>query len=446
MEKLTVMLRKLSDFLDKEIWQDPDKPGRRYLFYYELVRIVLMTVRGLNNRMILLRASALSYSTLLAIVPMLAIAFSMLKGLEFHTRIEQILVNYLTAEQEALTSRIIEYISGTNFKALGAFGTALLIYASVMLLSNVEHTFNELWGVSRHRSISRKISNYVSVLFLGPFLMVLSTAMMASFSSNTIVTALMKFDVFRHFFILFSEIIPHAALWIAFTVIYMLLPNTRVKFIPALVAGIICASVWEGAFRVYTGFNIGLARYNTIYGTFAVLPIFFIWLYISWLIVLIGAQLSYAIQNVRSYRMEVALADVGHAQKEVMALHIMVKIASRFQQGLPPVGTEALSRDLAMPVRLVAEITQKLCEYGLIQPISSDEMVFGPSKNIDLISVLDVCKALRHEADDSWQVPENEENTQLVLLLESREKSETRELGNISIQDLISGSNGLASH
>ena len=111
--------------------------------------------------------------TLLAIVPLLAIAFSMLKGLGFHSRLEHVLVNYLTAEQEELTSRIMEYIANTNFKALGAFGTALLIYASVMMLSNVERTFNELWGVPQQRTISRKISNYISVLFLGPFLMVL---------------------------------------------------------------------------------------------------------------------------------------------------------------------------------------------------------------------------------------------------------------------------------
>lgn len=444
MASLGVYARKLSDFLETEVWQDPGKPGRGYSLLYGLARIVLMTVRGLNNRMILLRASALSYSTLLAIVPILAIAFSMLKGLGFHTRLEHVLVNYLTAEQEALTSRIIEYISGTDFKALGAFGTALLLYASVMMLSNVERTFNELWGVSRQRTISRKISNYVSVLFLGPFLMILSTAMMASFSSNTIVTALWKFDLFRHFFVLFAEIIPHAVLWIAFTVMYMLMPNTRVKFLPALIAGIICASAWEAAFRVYTDFNIGVANYNTIYSTFAVLPIFIIWLYISWLIVLIGAQLSYAIQNVRSYQMEVTLTDVGHAQKEVMALYVMTIIAARFHKGLPPMGTEDMSRALSVPVRLVAEITRKLSDRGLIQAISSDEMVFQPSKNIDLISVLDVCKALRHEGGDKWQMPENELSPKLLSLLESREKSEIRELGNIFIRELVSGSNGLA--
>jgi len=320
MSRIIAYLRKLSDFLRNEVWHDPKDAGRLYFFYYQAVRIVLLTIHGLKNRMILLRASALSYSTLLAIVPLLAIAFSMLKGLGFHSRLEHALVDYLTAEQEVLTRQIIEYIANTNFKALGAFGTALLIYASVMMLSNVERTFNELWGVSKQRTIPRKLSNYTSVLFLGPFLMVLSTAMIASFSSNTVVAALMEYGVFEQFFVLFSKILPHAVLWVAFTVMYMLMPNTRVKIIPAMVAGIICGSIWEGAFRVYTDFNIGLTKYNTIYGTFAVLPIFIIWLYISWLIVLIGAQLSYAIQNVKSYQQEVNFYNVGYDQKEEMAL------------------------------------------------------------------------------------------------------------------------------
>jgi membrane protein len=443
MGSIIAYLRKLSDFLRNEVWHDPTDAGRLYFFYYQTVRVILLTIHGLQNRLILLRASALSYSTLLAIVPLLAIAFSMLKGLGFQSRLEHVLVNYLTAEQEELTSRIMEYIANTNFKALGVFGTALLIYASVMMLSNVERTFNELWGVPQQRTIPRKISNYISVLFLGPFLMVLSTAMIASFSSNTVVAALTEYKAFEHFFVLSSKIIPHAILWVAFTVMYIFMPNTRVKLVPAIVAGIICGSIWEVAFRLYTDFNIGLTKYNTIYGTFAVLPIFIIWLYISWLIVLIGAQLSYAIQNVRSYQQEMNFYDVGYGQKEEMALNIMLKISAIFHNGLAHMGVEALSNALAVPVRLVREITQKLCDCGMLQEISGDEITFQPSKNITLISVLDVCDALRHEGDGDWHVPENEQNDRLQALMKSRTKAEAEQLGNITMLDLVARSDGV---
>jgi membrane protein len=443
MSGIIAYLRKLSDFLRNEVWHDPKDAGRLYFFYYQAVRIILLTIHGLKNRMILLRASALSYATLLAIVPLLAIAFSMLKGLGFHSRLENVLINFLTAEQEELSSRIIEYIANTNFKALGAFGTALLIYASVMMLSNVERTFNELWGVPQQRTISRKISNYISVLFLGPFLMVLSTAMIASFSSNTVVTALLGYNIFEHFFILFSKIIPHATLWVAFTVMYILMPNTRVRFIPALIAGIICGSIWEGAFRIYTDFNIGLTKYNTIYGTFAVLPIFFIWLYISWLIVLIGAQLSYAIQNVRTYQQEVNFYNVGYDQKEEMALNIMLKISALFHNGQAHMGVEDLAGALDVPVRLVREITQKLCDRGLLQEISGDEVTLQPSMNIGLISVFDVCEALRNEENRQWQVDAKEQNDMLQMLMDSRRKKEAETLGGVTMMDLVLRSDGV---
>ena len=444
MGNIIAYLRKLSDFLRNEVWHDPKDAGRLYFFYYQTVRVILLTIHGLKNRLILLRASALSYSTLLAIVPLLAIAFSMLKGLGFHSRLEHVLINYLTAEQEELSSRIIEYIANTNFKALGVFGTALLIYASVMMLSNVERTFNELWGVPQQRTISRKISNYISVLFLGPFLMVLATAMIASLSSNTVVGALTGNEIFAPFFVLFSEIIPHAALWVAFTVMYIFMPNTRVKFVPALVAGIICGSIWEGAFRMYTDFNIGLTRYNTIYGTFAVLPIFIIWLYISWLIVLIGAQLSYAIQNVRSYQQEMNFYDVGYNQKEEMALNMMLKISAIFHNGRPHMGVEELSDTLAVPVRLVREIARKLCERGVLQEISGEEITFQPSRNIKLISVLDVCDALRHEGDGDWHAPETEQNKKLQALMKSKKEAEFRQLGKVTMLDLVLRSDSFA--
>ena len=437
-------LRQLSDFLRREVWHDPADAGRLYFFYYQAVRIFLLTIHGLKNRLILLRASALSYSTLLAIVPLLAIAFSMLKGMGFHSRLEHILISYLTAEQEELTSRIIDYIANTNFKALGGFGTALLIYASVMMLSNVERTFNELWGVARQRTLSRKISNYISVMFLGPFLMVLATALIASFSSITVVAALSQYQIFQNFFVLFAKIIPHAALWVAFTVMYIFLPNTRVRFIPALVAGIICGSIWESAFRIYTDFNIGVARYNTIYGTFAVLPIFIIWLYISWLIVLIGAQLSYAIQNVRAYQQEMNFIDVGHDQKEEMALNIVLVIAKKFHHGLAPMGVEELAEILAMPMRLVREITEKLIDHGLLKEISGDEITFQPSRNIGLISVMDVCTSLRRSRNHhNWQVPAAERNAALQSLLAEEKKVEVQQLGKVTMLDLVLGSDGL---
>ncbi|MDA8404736.1 MAG: YihY family inner membrane protein [Desulfobacteraceae bacterium] len=442
---VTAYLGRLSDFLKNGVWHDPKDAGRFYFFYYQTIRVMLLTVHGLKNRMILLRASALSYSTLLAIVPLLAIIVSMLKGLGFHIRLEQVLINSLADGHEDLISRIIAYISTTDFKAMGAFGTAILIYASVMMISNVELAFNELWGVPRQRTVSRKISNYISFLFLGPFLMVLSTAIIASLSANAIVSALTEYKLFTHFSALFSMMAVHVLLWLVFTVIYSLLPNTRVKFVPALIAGVICGSLWKWAFGIYTDVNISVTHYNTIYGTFAALPVFITWLYISWMIVLMGAQLSCAIQNIRSYQQEMHVSDVGCDLKEEMALHIMAHVCSRFHHGLAQPGIEQISDALAIPVRLVREIAQKLCDRGLLQEIPGDDITFQPVKNIALIRVLEVCQAIRHEGSGGdWQVPEKENNAALQDVITLKNMTEAEQLGKVSLLDLVGRSDYLA--
>ncbi|MDZ7831225.1 MAG: YihY/virulence factor BrkB family protein [Desulfobacterales bacterium] len=442
--KLASRMQQVAGFMRADVWQDPEEAGQLKLLFYQTIRVFLLTINRLRDQMILLRASALSYSTLLAIIPLLAIAFSMMKGLGVHSRIEHLLVNYLTAEQEEVTGKIIEYISKTDFKALGAFGTGLLIIAVLMMLSNVERTFNDLWGVTRDRRIARKISDYISVLILGPLLMVIATAMMTTVSSHTLVQTLSRYEVFEQFFVLFNTILPHAALWIAFTAMYILMPNTRVRFLPALIAGIICGSIWEFAFRIYTDFNIGVARYNTIYGTFAALPIFIIWLYISWVIVLIGAQMSYAIQNVRAHQQRFRTYSVGQEQREEMAVNIMLKIVEQFHHGKPPLTPDTLSKSLSIPVRLVREIIDQLSAKGLVQELYADDPRFQPAKNPGLISALDVCKAMRSGGEAAWHVSEKTANQALEKLIQEKQSTEAQQLGTVSMLDLVNRSNGIA--
>ncbi len=436
--RLAEGMKRCSGFLRNDVWRDPEDAGRFRLFCYQALRVGMLTLSGLRDQVILLRASALSYSTLLAIVPLLAIAFSMLKGLGVHSRIEHLLVNYLTAEQEELSRKIIEYISNTDFKALGAFGTGLLIIAVLTMLSNVERTFNDLWGVTSARRLVRKISDYISVLLLGPLLIVISTAMIGSLSSHSVVKMLSRYELFEHFFLIFKTVLPHAGLWIAFTAIYMLMPNTRVRFMPAFIAGIVCGGLWELAFRLYTGLNIGVARYNTIYGTFAVLPVFIIWLYISWIIVLIGAKMSYAIQNLRSHQQELGSYEVSQEESEEMAVHMMLKIVERFHRGEPPMKAEELSKLLSIPLRLVREIIQRLLHSGLVREIYGEEPCYQPSKNPSLISVLDVCRAIRKSSGkDGGRVSPQSAAPGLENFIESWKAAEEKQLGSTSMMDLL---------
>ena len=433
-------LQTVSAFLKQDVWQDPPDAGRFKMLILYTLRSILITINGLKNKMILLRASALSYSTLLAIVPALAIGFSMMKGMGFQNRLEHILISYLTAEQEELTQQIIRYISNTDFKALGAFGTILLIYAVIMMLANVERTFNELWGVTRSRRIIRKITDYISVLILGPLLIVLSTAMITSLSSSTVVQTIFHHYVFKNFFIFFKILIPHAMLWLAFTAMYILMPNTRVKFIPALIAGVVCGFTWETAFRLYTDFNIGLTRYNKIYGTFAVLPIFIIWLYISWIIVLIGAQLSNAIQHIKAYQQEFTKAVFSIREKETIAVYITLQIADRFHKGLPAIPADELSHALAIPVRITLNLLKVLADCGILQEIYTEDQTFQPARDLALIRMSDLYYAVRHADQGDWQVPADIRNPDFEKWLDGIRSGLDKHRGAVTLLDFISGS------
>ncbi|MBS3755339.1 MAG: YihY/virulence factor BrkB family protein [Desulfobacterales bacterium] len=438
---------RIGQFFRHEVWHDPPDAGRIHQVLLHTLRVILITVNNFRNETIMLRSSALSYSTLLAVVPLLAIGFSMLKGLGFQTQIEHMLVSYLTAEQEQLTSKILEYISNTDFKALGALGTAVLIYAVIMMLSNVERAFNDIWGVRRSRPLVRKISDYISVLLLGPLLIVLSTAMITSMSSYTVVQNLSEYTLFRDFFFLFNTVIPHLGLWIAFTAMYIMMPNTRVRFVPALIAGVVCGSVWELAFHVYTEFNIGMARYNTIYGTFAALPIFIIWIYISWVIVLVGAQISNAIQQIRAYQQEFAGAGASFGQQQVMGLYIMHEIARRFYLGKAAPTTEQIALRLSIPSRMVERISDIFCQNGLLREIESTVRIYQPAMDLFRISAADIFGAIRDHGQTTWQIPAHAKNPRLQDLIETHQAEAARSLEQLTLGEIVSrGNHTSASH
>ena len=437
MGKLKEVFDNVAEFFDDTVWHDPPDAGPYRIFLLQGLRVCLLTISGFKNQLIFLRASALVYTTMLAIVPLLALAFSVLKGFGFHGRIESMIISFLTAEQQEVTNHIVEYISFTNFKALGAFGLGLLIYTVIKMMNTVEKTFNNLWGVTRARSVMRKISDYISVLVISPLLLVISLTLIASLSSNTIVTKMSKYLFFEHFFVLFETVIPLVGIWIAFTAIYIFMPNTRVKFLPGLVAGVFSGTLWGIAFQMYTQLNIGVVRYNTIYGTFAALPIFLIWLYISWLILLIGAQLSYAIQNVKSYQQEMSEYEFSNAQQEYMALNMMFQTSKRFYQGQPPMTAEELSYAMSVPIRVVRRIANILGSQGLLKELLSDEHTFQPAKDLHLISVGKIYEAMRDAGKVDWRFPEEKKDPGLEELLEAKKRADQEQLGRITMLDLL---------
>ncbi|GAB4246793.1 MULTISPECIES: YihY/virulence factor BrkB family protein [Deferrisoma] len=275
----------LAERLEAFLW-DSAGTGR----FASVVRTVLITGWKFRADRGFLRASALTYSTLLSLVPLLALAFSVLKGLGVQRRLEPLILRHLAAGNTEIASRVLEYVERTKVGSLGAVGLVALIVTAVAVIGNVELSLNDIWQVRRGRSPVRKVADYLSMLILGPVLLFASISLTTSLQSPAVLERLQVLGpVLRGGL----RLLPFAAVWVAFTALYVILPNRKVPIRSALVGGVVAGTMWQVAEWAYIEFQIGVAKYNAIYGAMAQLPLLFVWLYFSWCIVLWGAELAF---------------------------------------------------------------------------------------------------------------------------------------------------------
>ncbi|PLX88183.1 MAG: ribonuclease BN-like protein [Desulfuromonas sp.] len=314
----------------------------------------------------LLRASALTYASMLAIVPLLALTFSLLKAFGVQNLLEPIILKNLSVGSEEVVASIIGYINNTQVGRLGALGLALLLVAVVSLLSNVEKSFNYVWGVDSTRSLMRRFSDYLSVVLVGPVLLISAMSMTTSLTSHDLVQKLLNMDVVGTLVLTLFKVFPYLFMWLAFAVLYVFMSNTRVEWKPALIGGMFGGTLWQVAQWGYVNFQVGVAKYNAIYGTMAALPIFMVWLYLSWAIVLLGLEIVYARQNLRVSGYDLRQGEVSTRAQEQVSLAILVVLAERFSRGETPLSQAELARLLAIPPRLCGGLLDRLHQLGLV--------------------------------------------------------------------------------
>ncbi|WP_236685550.1 YihY/virulence factor BrkB family protein [Geobacter pickeringii] len=337
-------------------------PVRRRLF--TSLQFAMIVCRGFFADQCLLRASALTFSTLLSIVPLFALAFAVLKGFGVQNTLEPFILSQVAAGSHEIVERIVTYINNTKVGSLGAVGLAALLVTAVTLLGNIEEAFNAIWGVRETRPLHRKFSDYLSVLISGPLLLFAALSVTTTLQSQRFVQWLIRTSYLGDLLVPLFHLVPYLSIWLALVFLYMFIPNTKVRFPSAVVGGMIAGTLWQGAQWGYIHFQVGVGRYNAIYGTLAVLPVFMIWLYASWLIVLFGVEVVYAHQHLRTLRREVRVPSVSSAVRERLALALMLEIARAFFQDIPPRSAAGLAEFLDVPERIVREILDGLVAGG----------------------------------------------------------------------------------
>jgi len=378
----------------------PRSPWRQFL------QIVVMVGRDLKEGMITLRAMSLVYTTLLALVPLLAVSISVLKGFGVHDQLQPTLAGILAPmgkQSVEISARIVGFVENMKIGVLGALGLVLLIYTSISLIQKIESSFNYTWRLQGSRSLMQRFSDYLSVIMVGPVLVFSAVGITASLGSNQIVGFINKLPYMNDLLYLGGKLLPYLLVIAAFTFIYMLVPNTRVKFRSALYGAVIAGILWEACGVLFTSFIGGSTTYTAIYSGFAILLLFMIWLYLSWMILLIGSSISFYHQNPERLKWKRHSPHLSAHMRLQLALQAMVNIArSHDQQSELIPSLENLARYQQVPPEELKPVLDALQRDGLVQQSTQDPPFYLPGSSLQRIKVVDILRSAR-EAEDNDQ-------------------------------------------
>lgn len=390
---------------------------KRKTFLIREIRILVLALKGFREDKVQLRASALTFNTLLSIIPVAAIAFGIAQSFGFKERLEIEIRNALEGHEEVMnwilqtTENFLQTSSGGFIAAIGLL---ILIWSVMQVLNHIEKSFNHIWQIKKSRPWVRKFSDYLSIMVVAPVFIVLSgsvTVYLNTKMSNISDQALVLSTIKPALIFLF-KFIPYIIMWLVLTMLYMVMPNTRVKFKSAFVAGVIAGTLFQLVQMLYINSQIGVSKYSAIYGSFAAFPLFIVWMQISWLVVLMGAEISFANQNVNRYEFEYESLNINSYQKRVLTLLLLNIVVKRFIAGESPVSATEISKDIQIPVRLVREILYNLNQAGLITEINIDkprERLYQPAMDTGLMSMEFVLSRIDRAGGDDIPVKETKE-------------------------------------
>lgn len=387
MNKMVSWIKGKIKYLTEDIWHIPlgELPKRKSFLIRE-IRIIVLAFKGFAEDKVQLRASALTFNTLLSIVPIVALAFGIAQGFGFDKRLETEIINNFQGH-ETVMLYVLDLARGffDNIEPglMAAVGLSILIWSVMQVLSHIEKSFNHIWQIKKSRPWGRKFADYLSIMLIAPVFLILSGSLTVMISSmiETVSVKITVVNSLKPAIIYLLKFSQFFVMWIVFTLLYLVMPNTRVKFRSAFVAGLIAGTMFQIVQIIYIDFQVGVSKYNAIYGSFAAFPLFIIWMQLSWLIVLLGAEISFANQNVKKYEFESESLKISPEQQRILMLVILNIIVKRFINGDTPLSSSQIAEQLKLPVRLSREIIYNLSEAGVLTEISTDskrESIYQP--------------------------------------------------------------------
>jgi membrane protein len=427
--------------LETLIWgkQTPERP-RWQQDVLRLVRTVLVLARDLALGQLTLRAMSLVYTTLLSIVPLLALSFSVLKAFGVNNQIQPMLLKLLEplGEQGAeVATRITEFIQNMNVGVLGAVGLALLLYTAISLVQKIEESLNYIWHLPQPRRLGERFSRYLSVLMVGPILVFSALGITATVMNIETVRQLLAVQALGQTVQMASRLVPYLLVIAAFTFVYFYIPNTRVRMVPALIGGAIGGIVWQTSGWLFAVFVASSGQYAAIYSSFAILVLFMIWLYVSWLVLLFGASVAFYTQHPEYLYLGSGEPRLSNRVREQLALSVMSWVAGRFVAGQPAISLPEFTQLLRMPMHVLATVVTALQDNELLLQTADDPPLFLPARDPSLISVAQVLDAIRCAGEARFFSPDELPTPAPVgQVLDQMRSAVEAALGTVSLRDL----------
>lgn len=401
-------IKKIIWFLQVGMWRiDPEElsPVRRLV--YEVFKILYLAIRFFTTKRVLTQASALTYSTLLAIVPICAVVFAIARGFGYNKYIEVWFRDALSSQPQAadvIIGFVNSYLVHTKSGVFLGIGLLFMLYTVLMLVSNIEQTFNEIWQVKKSRSIFRTFTDYMAMFFMFPILIVVSSGL--SIFLATVADSLPDFLLLGPVVRWLIDLSPYVLMSLLFIALYVFMPNTHVRVRNAIAPGILAGIAMQWLQYFYIHSQIWMTSYNAIYGSFAALPLFMLWIQISWTICLFGAELSYTSQNLDYYDYDTHTEDISHRYRIMLSAILMSRICRRFADGRRPYTIEELRAETGIPIRIANDLVYLLIESRLLIEISSDEKgessQYVPAESLDNLSLGVMID--RIEAQGKWKI------------------------------------------
>jgi len=405
-------MQKIQYFFKETLWQQqatPDATKQHSLFIhylYNYLKIATLSLHGFIKDHGTLRASALTLYTLLSIVPVIAMCFGIAKGFGFEKTLELYLLEQVP-DQDTMVLQLIDMarnmLDTTKGGLVAGFGVAILFWTVIKVISNIEESFNHIWKIEKSRSASRKVSDYLSLMLFAPVLMIVANSInvMVQVKLTQLIHAIALPGTL--FALQLLSYLPIIILWGLFSFIFIFMPNTSVNYRSGFFAGIIAGTIYYSLQTLYVSLQVGVSSYNAIYGSFAALPLFLVWLQIAWVIVLFGSELSYFHQNLAFHQFNQKFKHLNFSSKKSVALQMMQHIISQFKTTEQPAYTaEALSLKCNTPISIIQRSLNDLVHCNLLittQPSSDTSLAYIPSRSTDLLTPDLIIEALENNGE-----------------------------------------------